>query len=47
VIEQLESVLFRHGSLQNFDLFTEKLNDFARLDTDHMIVVLAVIEFKY
>jgi hypothetical protein len=33
--------------LQALDVFAEKLDDIATLDTNHVVVVPAVIEFKH
>ena len=39
-------MLLRNFFLQSFDLGTHEFDDLARLDTNHVIVVFAVIELK-
>jgi hypothetical protein len=46
VIDEFETVLFGDLVLQALDFVAGEFDDVARFDTDHVVVVLAIIEFE-
>ena len=44
---EIVAVLFGDGVLQTLDIFIHKLNDFAGIDTDHVIVMTAAVALKH
>ncbi len=46
MVDQLVAVLLRNIVLQLFDFFADEFDDVPGLDTHHVIVMVAVIEFE-
>ena len=47
MVLQFVTVSFRYLLLQFFDVLIFELDDFTGLDTDHVIMVFTMIQFKH
>ncbi len=46
MVQQFIAVFVGNGALQTLDLFIDEFNDISRVDTDHMIVMMTIVEFE-